>query len=175
MRVLLGFVLALVLMPILGLCALNAGMFPIQATAKPPQWERRIAMMGFDKSVDKEAQGLTSPIAGNEDDIIRGMKVYRDDCAGCHGDRGKTSRWGRENFYPPAPGLARHAMDDPVPNIFAIIKYGVRYTGMAGWKNMIPEEDMWRIAYFLHNEDKLPPRADSLWKAGPPPETAAAN
>ncbi len=176
MRVLLGFILAFVIVPIVGLLCLKLGMFPIQATARPPRWEFRIANMGFDSAVDRAAKGLTNPIAGSDEDLTRAVKLYRDHCSGCHGDRGRPSAWGRHNFYPPAPGLAREPMDDPVPNIFVIIKYGVRYTGMGGWKGQLPDADLWRLSLFLHTLDKLPPRADSLWKAGPPPtEPTASN
>ena len=45
MRVFLGFILGLLIVPFVGFCVLKAGLFPIQATAKPPSWERRIATM----------------------------------------------------------------------------------------------------------------------------------
>lgn len=160
---LVGFVLGLLIVPIIAACVVFSGHFPVRATAAPPTWERRIANMALDPSVAHEAQGLASPLTGTDDDLMKGLKVYRDDCAGCHGDHGKTSHWGRNNFYPPAPGLARHAMDDPIPNIFAIVKYGIRYTGMAGWKDEIPDLDIWRVATFLSREDKLPANVDSVW------------
>jgi mono/diheme cytochrome c family protein len=34
------------------------------------------------------------------------MKMYRDDCAGCHGDYGRPSEWGSQDFYPRVPQFA---------------------------------------------------------------------
>ena len=167
-KVLIGFVLGLLVVPVSGAVVAGSGHFPIQATAKPPSWERKLANMALDPAVDREAQGLTSPLAGNEDDLMKGMKVYREDCSGCHGSPGKPSAWGRNNFYPPTPQLSERGVHDPVPNIFAVVKYGVRYTGMAGWKDHLPDEDIWRVATFLHQVKTLPAAVDSAWKAPGP-------
>jgi mono/diheme cytochrome c family protein len=163
-RMLIGVVIGLLVVPAIAAVVAFSGYFPIQATAKPPGWERRIANLALDPAVEREASGLTSPIAATDDDLIKGMKVYRDHCAECHGDRGKPSRWGRNNFYPPTPQLADRGVDDPVPNIFVVVKYGVRYTGMAGWKDQLPDDDLWRVATFLNRVKSLPAAVDSTWK-----------
>ena|SRR5436309_12247021 len=38
----------------------------------------------------------------------RGMKLFRENCAGCHGDIGQPSYWGSNNFYPRVPQFADH-------------------------------------------------------------------
>ncbi len=164
-KMLIGFVVGLLVLPAIGALVAFSGHFPIQATSKPPGWERQIANLALDPAVERETKGLTNPIAGTGDDLMRGMKVYREDCAGCHGDPGKPSHWGRNNFYPPAPQLAERGVHDPVPNIFAVVKYGVRYTGMAGWKDQLPDDDIWRVSAFLHQVKSLPAAVDSAWKA----------
>jgi thiosulfate dehydrogenase len=166
-KTLIGFVVGLLIVPAIAAVVAFTGHFPIQATAKPPRWERRIANMALDPAVERTAQGLTLPIAGTDDDLMKGMKIYREDCAGCHGDRGKPSRWGHDNFYPPTPQLADRGVHDPVPNIFVIVKYGIRYTGMAGWKDQLADDDMWRVALFMNRLKSLPATVDSAWKAPP--------
>jgi mono/diheme cytochrome c family protein len=164
-KMLFGFVIGLLLIPAIAAVVAFSGNLPVAATAKPPMWERRMAGMALDPAVEKEAAGLASPIAGNDDDLMKGMKVYRENCAGCHGSPGKASAWGRSNFYPPTPQLSERGVDDPVPNIFAVVKYGVRYTGMAGWKDQLPDDDLWRVATFLHQVKTLPAAVDSAWRA----------
>jgi len=165
---LIGFVLGLVLLLAIGAVVVFTGHFPFHATAKPPQWERRIANLALDPAVERKAAKLASPIAATDEDLMRGMKLYRENCAGCHGDRGKPSRWGQHNFYPPAPQLAERGVGDPVPNIFVVVKYGIRYTGMGGWKDQVPDDDLWRVATFLSRVKSLPPAVEAAWKAGPP-------
>jgi mono/diheme cytochrome c family protein len=163
-KTLIGFVLGLLLVPAIGAAVLFSGHFPFQAMATPPRWEDRIANMALDPAVERKAEGLANPIAATDADLMRGMKLYRDGCAGCHGDAGKPSRWGRYNLYPPAPQLADRGVHDPVPEIFVVVKYGIRYTGMGGWKDQVPEDDLWRVAMFLTRVKSLPPAVESAWK-----------
>lgn len=166
-KTLIGFVLGLLVVPAIGAAILFSGRFPFQATDKPPRWERRIANMALDPAVAKKAEGLANPIAATDDDLMRGMKLYRGDCAGCHGDPGKPSRWGQHNFYPPAPQLAERGVHDPVPEVFVVLKYGIRYTGMGGWNDQVPDDDLWRVAMFLSRVKSLPPAVESAWKGNP--------
>jgi len=164
-KMLLGLIVGLLIVPVVAAVVLFSGHFPIRATEKPPGWERRIANMALDPAIEGEASGLASPIAGNDDDLMKGMRIYTDHCAVCHGNPGRPSQWGANDFYPPTPQLAARGVHDPVPNIFALVKFGVRYTGMAGWKDVLPDDDLWRVSTFLHNVKTLPAPVDSAWKA----------
>jgi thiosulfate dehydrogenase len=166
-KMLSGFVLGLLVLPVIGAAVLLSGRFPFQATEKPPRWEHRIASLALDPAVARKAAGLANPIAPTDDEVMRGMKLYRDDCAGCHGSPGKPSLWGRNNLYPPAPQFADHGVHDPVPETFVVLKYGIRYTGMAGWKDIVPDDDLWRVAAFLSRVKSLPPTVESAWQEKP--------
>ncbi len=167
-RSLIGFVLGLLVVPVIAAAVLFTGHFPVQATARPPGWERRVANMALDPAIEKLAKGLEAPGVATDADLVRGMKIYREDCAGCHGDHGKPSAWGRNNFYPPTPQLAERGVHDPVPNIFVVVKYGVRYTGMAGWQDQLPDDDLWRVATFLNRIQSLPPAVQLAWSVSAP-------
>ncbi len=175
-KTLIGFVLGLLVVPVIGAAVLLSGNFPFQATEKPPRWERRIASLALDPAVARKAAGLANPIAATDDEVMRGMKLYRDDCAGCHGSPGKPSLWGRNNLYPPAPQFADHGVHDPVPEVFVVLKYGIRYTGMAGWKDLVSDDDLWRVATFLTRMKSLPPAVEAEWVGSPqaaPSDSAA--
>jgi mono/diheme cytochrome c family protein len=144
-----------------------SGRFPFEAVVRPPRWERRIASLALDPAVARRAEGLVSPIAATDDELAKGLRVYRENCTGCHGDRGRPSLWGRHNFYPPTPQLADRGDRDPVAEIFVVVKHGIRYTGMAGWKDQLSDEDIWRVATFLGRVKSLPPAVDSAWSGRP--------
>jgi thiosulfate dehydrogenase len=164
-RILIGFILGLLVLPVIAALVAFSGRFPFEATARPPRWERQLAGMALDPAIGKKAAGVVNPLSATDDNLMKGMKVYRDDCAGCHGDRGKPSGWGRHNFYPPVPQLADRGDEDPVPEIFVVVKNGVRYTGMGAWNDQIPEADMWCVAMFLSRVKSLPPAVEAAWKA----------
>jgi hypothetical protein len=65
------------------------------------------------------------------------------------------------------PQLAERGDHDPVPEIFVVVRDGIRYTGMAGWKDQIPEDDMWRVCQFLSRVKSLPPAVEARWKSKP--------
>jgi mono/diheme cytochrome c family protein len=168
-KALIGFLLGLMLLPAIAAAVAFTGRFPIQAEPQPPMWERRIANMALDPAIEKAAEGLTNPMPSpSDDDLVKGMKIYRDDCAVCHGDYKKPSSWGRNGLYPRAPGLADRGDHDPVPEIYVFVRDGVRYTGMGAWKGEMPDSDLWRVSNFLSKLKTLPPAVDSLWKASPP-------
>jgi mono/diheme cytochrome c family protein len=93
------------------------------------------------------------------------MKLYINNCSGCHGRPGAPSPWGTRNFYPRVPQLAEHAAHFDADTMFVIVKRGIRYSGMAGWDGLLPDEDLWRIVTFLTSMHDLPPAVDTQWKA----------
>jgi mono/diheme cytochrome c family protein len=163
MKLLAGFILGMLVLAAIAAGVAKTGHFPIRATAKPPQWERRLANLALDPAVERAAEGLSCPVPTTDANLIRGMQLYRDKCATCHGDRGKPSAWGRNNFYPPAPQLADRGDHDPVPEIFVVVRDGIRYTGMGGWSHIEPEDDLWRVSLFLSRIKSLPPAVDAAW------------
>ena len=166
-KTLIGFILGILVLPAIAAAIAFTGHFPVKAKAKPPMWERRIANQALDPAIGKAAAGVTNPIVSpTDDDLLRGMKVFRENC-GCHGDYGKTNSWGRNNLYPPAPQLAERGDHDPVPEIYVFVRDGVRYTGMGAWEGELPDSDMWRVSIFLSKLKSLPPAVDSVWKAPP--------
>jgi thiosulfate dehydrogenase len=162
-RTLIGFFLGLLVVPVIAAVVALSGRFPFEATATPPRWEGRLAGMALDPAVERKAKGLVNPIAAADVELLKGMKVYRDDCAGCHGEPGQPSPWGRNN-YPPAPQLADHGVDDPVPMTFVVVKHGIRYTGMGAWHGLLPDDDMWRVALFLSRIESLSPAVEVTWR-----------
>jgi hypothetical protein len=61
----------------------------------------------------------------------------------------------RKNFYPNVPQLMSHSPDDPDGNLFYVVKYGIRFSGMPGWDGVLSDDDIWRSVLFIKNSDKL--------------------
>ncbi len=96
------------LAPILGaLLAARVGFFSVRATQEPPAWETDVARMAFDASVARRAARLRNPVEPSEAELLAGMKLYRTNCAGCHGEADDPSPWGTAGFYPRVPQFAQ--------------------------------------------------------------------
>jgi thiosulfate dehydrogenase len=73
-----------------------------------------------------------------------------------------------QGFYIEAPQLAKDGVeDDPEAASFWTVKHGIRFTAMPSFATTLQDEDIWKIAIFLKQMDKLPPAVDAEWKRVP--------
>ena len=150
MKMLVGFIIGLVAVPVLFAIAGIAGWLPTNATAEPPNWESSAGMRALDASLEKRSGGLTNPIKPNDSAALAaGARIYAQNCAECHGSTKGPSDWGSKNFYPRAPQFLEEGSDVSPPEAFAAIHDGIRYSGMGAWRGQMKDEDMWRVANYL--------------------------
>ncbi len=116
----------------------------------------------------------TPPIQADEDTLLPGAQVYRDQCAACHGFHGKPSSFGA-HMFPKAPPLwEKHhnrrvvgVSDDPPGETYWKVANGIRLTGMPSYKEVLTETEMWQVTLLLANADKpLPPAALDILTRG---------
>jgi len=158
-----GFLLGTLLLPLIGLYITFSGRWPVSAIDDPPTWERMIAQQSLAKSVPLQAPKLRNPITPSSENLRLGIKIYRQNCSGCHGDTDKTSHWGTSAFYPRVPQFATEPSSKPDWQLFWIVKNGIRYSGMGAWNGELPEEKIWTVVTFLANLRALPPDVEKEW------------
>ena len=142
------------------------GAWSVDATAPPPAWERALARRAVSASVARRAPRISSPIQATPDELLAGLKAYRNNCAGCHGTAAQPSEWGSEDFYPRVPQFAVAPPRKPEWQLFWIVQHGVRYSGMGAWRHLMPDSTIWQVVGFLSRLDSLPPAVDAAWRAG---------
>ena len=76
----------LFLLLVLGVTA-QLGWWPVNATAVPSHWEFSFGQAILQASLSHQTAGLTNPIWPRNDVLITGLKVFKMNCAGCHGSR----------------------------------------------------------------------------------------
>ena len=141
------------------------GVWSLDATATPPAWERAFARMAVSASVARRAPRTPNPLRPSPDVLLAGMKVYRDNCAGCHGGPSRPSEWGSKDFYPRVPQFARLAPRKPDWQLYWIVTHGVRYSGMAAWDGLVSDSTIWQVVTFLSRLESLPPSVDAAWRS----------
>jgi mono/diheme cytochrome c family protein len=162
-KILAAFVLGVVTLPLLAVASAWLGLFAVPATGAPPAWEEALAMRALHTSLARSAEAHNAPVADDET-LLAGLKLYRNNCAGCHGDFAAASDWGSKNFYPRVPQFPDDPPDLSVPEMYVAIKHGIRYSGMGAWNGMMSDEEIWRVALFLSRLDSLPAAVDSAWR-----------
>ena len=151
-NVLVGALTGVLVLGAIAFLVLLAGFLPVRASEAPPAWETRLA----------------NPVSASDAELLAGLKLYRNNCAGCHGEGSRPSSWGSQ-FYPPVPQFGSEPPRKPDWQIYWILQNGLRYSGMGGWKGMMAEADMWRVSSFLSRLDSLPPAVAAAWKSPPSP------
>jgi mono/diheme cytochrome c family protein len=150
MRTLIAFVAGLIIGPLLFGLAAVAGWLPSNATTMPPNWEMSLGMRALDASLEHRSDKLKNPIAADDKAALAsGMKIYANNCAGCHGDAKAPSAWGSKGFYPRAPQFWQEGSDVTPEEAYAAIHDGIRYSGMGAWRDLMKPDDMWKVANFV--------------------------
>src|ERR1700730_15075214 len=165
---LIGVIFTLAVLAGAGYFAVKTGIVPATADGKPAALESWVANTALHAAIERDAQGLSNPIQPSEENLITGVHLYAENCAICHGaSHAKPSKLA-QGFYIEAPQFAKDGVeDDPEAASFWTVKHGVRFTAMPSFTLTLTDEEIWKIAIFLKQMDKLPAAVDAEWKKVP--------
>jgi thiosulfate dehydrogenase len=95
----------------------------------------------------------------DEKNLLEGAKVYKENCAVCHGvpDAAKTAI--AEGMAPKPPQLFKGigVTDDEAWESYWKVEGGIRLSGMPGFKGRLTETQIWQVAVLVKNADKITP------------------
>jgi thiosulfate dehydrogenase len=162
----LGVVAALVALALAAYLAITAGVMPANADAKPSKLERWMASRSLHATLAREAPTNPNPVPLNDANLIAGIKLYAANCAICHGTAGAQPSHIARGLYQKPPQLAKDGVeDDPEGVTYWKVAHGIRLTGMPSFGQTLNDTQIWELALFLKNMDKLPPQPERLWKS----------
>jgi mono/diheme cytochrome c family protein len=128
------------------------------------KWASRVVP----RAIRRDSANLVSPIEGTSDNLVAGAKLYGANCAVCHGAADAKESDVAKGLYIKAPQLAKNGVeDDPVGMTYYKIAHGYRMTPMPAFSTSLSETQIWQLALFLKNLDKLPPPAEAEFKKIP--------
>ncbi|HLY18839.1 MAG TPA: cytochrome c [Bryobacteraceae bacterium] len=156
----LGFVLGLFAVLLGAGLYFGLGMAPVATSAAPMPFERRLAGMALHARISKEMPSQ-APIQPSEENFVAGARIYREQCAVCHGLSGQPETPIAKGMFPDPPQLFKgHGVtDDPPGETYWKVANGIRLTGMPGYKGSLTDTQIWQISLLLANADKLPASA----------------
>jgi len=150
MKLLIGFILGVVAVPVVIALVGIAGWLPTNSTTEPPNWESSLGMRALDASLEKRSDAVSNPVkADDKVALAAGGKIYAAKCAACHGSASGQSDWGAKGFYPRAPQFFQEGTDVSAPEAYAAIHDGVRYSGMGAWRGQLKDDQIWQVANFV--------------------------
>ena len=132
------------------------GIAPVSTAAGPMPFEHYLAKSALNARVHKEMP-KTVPITGNESNYLAGAKIYRENCAVCHGLPGQSRPSIGVGLYPKAPALfiGKGVTDDSPGETYWKVVNGIRLTGMPRFQ-LLSETQAWQVSILLANADRLP-------------------
>jgi copper transport protein len=100
-----------------------------------------------------EAAKVTNPVKADATSIAAGKQLYEKNCANCHGKTGKGDGMMGEELNPKPADLTdnewKHGSTDG--EIFAVIKDGVKGTGMKGFNSKLTAHQMWDVINYVRS------------------------
>ena len=100
-----------------------------------------------------EYANAANPYEGSQDAVTNGKTLFETNCSACHGVEGKGDGAAASSMNPKPANLQTTAKDTTPQYVHWVVTVGGAGSGlnasMPGFKGVLPEEDIWRIATFL--------------------------
>jgi thiosulfate dehydrogenase len=161
-----GLILGLLVVPLCAFLYLASGKAPAAAGDPPLPFEDSLAKMAL-RAREGSASSLKSPIAADEATLVAGAKVYKENCAVCHGLPNQPVAAIPKGMFPYPPQLfhgEEMVTDDPVGVTHWKATNGIRLSGMPAFGHSLNDTQLWQVAQLLNHADKVPPAAQDVLK-----------
>jgi len=155
-----GFIVGIVVGILLLSCGIyfyfSSGRAPVATSASPMPLERKLASIGLHAYLDK----LPHPqpqVPADEANLVQGAKVYKEQCAVCHGLPGEPKPAVAQGMFPAPPQLfhGTGVTDDEAWESYWKVENGIRMTGMPAFKGQLTEAQIWQVSVLVKNADKI--------------------
>ena len=157
-KIIAGIVIGVCLPLVAAYLFVYLGGMPVATKGRPLPLERTLAKLALHAAMDKEA-ARPSPLDANETNLLAGARVYRAQCAVCHGQLGQPESSIARGMFPHPPQLLpprKGVTDDPVGEIYWKAKNGIRLTGMPGYSESLSDRELWQVSLMLLHAHALP-------------------
>ena len=134
------------------------GRAPVAVTSPDMPFERKMARMALHAYMDRLPHPAPQ-VPADEKNLLEGAKVYKENCAMCHGVPDGTPTAIAEGLAPRPPQLFKGTgvTDDEEWESYWKVQGGIRLSGMPGFKGRLNENQIWQVAVLVKNADKITP------------------
>lgn len=132
----------------------------LSARPVPGATETRLARAVRRWAVPRDVRDRTNPVASSPEVVEEGLAHFARYCATCHANDGSGETTIGKGLFPKAPDMRRAPTQDLTDGeLFYIIEYGVRFTGMPAWGDGSAkgEELGWKLVRFIRHQPELTP------------------
>jgi thiosulfate dehydrogenase len=165
----------LILGVLLGILLVSGGVYfyfftgraPVATSAPPIPFERKLAGAALHAYLDKLPHPAPQ-VPANEANVMAGAKIYKEQCAVCHGLPNEPKTALAQGMYPAPPQLFKGmgVTDDEEWESYWKVENGIRLTGMPAFKGQLTEKQIWQVTVLVKNADKIPESVKKELEAG---------
>ena len=155
----LGIVITLVVLAGGAYLFVKAGGVSMETTAAPLPLEKTVAGMALNASMGHAAD-QKNPLPFNDDTMLAGARIFKQNCAVCHGIPGQPRTLISKGMFPAPPQLFEKqdmVTDDPEGETFWKVTHGIRLSGMPGFGSTLSDTERWQLTTLVAHADKLSP------------------
>ena len=147
-----------------------SGMAPAAAADPPMPYEKKLANKTLDAHI-QNANVPPPPIQANEENLLAGAKIYKEQCAMCHGLPNQPPPAIANSMFPDATLMfkGKGVTDDPASVNYWKAANGIRLSGMPSFKGTLTDTQLWQAAQLVTHANELPDSAMKVLAAEPPP------
>jgi len=134
----------------------SGGHAPVATKSEEMPLEHKFAHMALQAYLEKLPHP-NPPVPENEQSFLEGAKVYKEQCAVCHGLPGEPKNAIASGMFPAPPQLFKGTgvTDDEAWETYWKVYGVIRMTGMPGFGDRLSETKMWQVSVLLRNADKI--------------------
>lgn len=129
------------------------------AKSTPPAWEVQIARFIRHLATPGHFLTMSNPIHLSPEILAEARHHFANHCATCHANDG-SGKTHMGKFYPPVPDLRDPVIQSMADGeLFYVIHFGIRFTGMPAWGKGAPEDDQdsWKLVLFIRHLPNITP------------------
>ena len=101
----------------------------------------------------KDAAAVRNPVRADASSVAAGSKLYQSNCSPCHGEAARGDGKMASQFDPKPSDLTdaewKHGSSDG--EVFAVIRDGVKDTGMKGFGSKMTARQIWDVINYLRS------------------------
>jgi mono/diheme cytochrome c family protein len=156
---------AAVVVPLGAFAFVESGLFNVGATSPHTKLTTWITHETMIHSVRRHAAGIEAPrrISGRQ--LLDGFCLYETHCVACHGAAAVAREQWVGGLEPSPPYLLDATSTWTAPQLFWIVKNGVKMTGMPSWRDSLSDGQIWSIVGLLEAMRELPPQTYVAWRS----------
>jgi mono/diheme cytochrome c family protein len=151
----------LIVLAVIGAALFMTVRHGLSARQQPTVMEETLARGVRHFAIPAAMRDLRNPVPLTDEVLAEGRAHWADHCATCHGNDGSGDTEIGRNLYPRPPDMrAPRTQSLSDGELFAIIKNGVRLTGMPAWGDPSGRDDVstWHLVHFIRHLPKITPQ-----------------